>query len=58
MFTTIDKFLVGFAAAAGEAITAGLVNGTAAHWLQIIIAGIGAAGVYLVPNKPAPATKV
>jgi hypothetical protein len=53
-WTLIRKFLVALAGAASLAITQGLISGTAAQWTAIGIGLATAAGVYLVPNRPAP----
>lgn len=52
----IRKFLVGLAALGGEALTTGLVHGTARSVLQVGIAAIGAVLTWIVPNAQ-PAAK-
>lgn len=48
------KFLAAVAAAMLTGIVAALSDNvvTSAEWLQIIVAGAGAVGVYAIPNKP------
>lgn len=48
------KFLTAAVGAAAIAISQGLVVGTAAKWVAVVIAAGGAAGVWLVPNAKAP----
>jgi hypothetical protein len=45
-----SKFIVAIAAVLGDVINEGLVSGTAGHVVSIVIAALGAIGVYLVPN--------
>lgn len=49
------KFLVAFAAAALVAAQTAITDDTitASEWVTIALAGLGAVGVWLVPNKPA-----
>jgi len=46
----IRKALVAGATAASEAVAIGLVDGTAGKVVAVILAGLGAIGVYAVPN--------
>jgi hypothetical protein len=48
---SIAKFLTALAGVAGEAVTAGLVSGTALRWTEIGIGVATAVAVWLVPNK-------
>ncbi len=50
----IAKFLVAAATAALVAVGAAITDDviTSAEWVAIALAGLGAAGVYFVPNKP------
>jgi hypothetical protein len=50
------KAVVAVLAAAAEILSAGLLHGTAAHVVQVVLAVAAAVGVYAVPNK-APAVK-
>jgi hypothetical protein len=47
----ISKFLAALTGAAGEAVAAGLINGTDAKWAEIAIGVVTAAVVYLVPSS-------
>ena len=47
------KFLVSVIGFAAAILTAGLVHGQAALWLQTVIAIATAAGIYTVPNASA-----
>ena len=51
----IAKFLTALAGAAAQAVTLGLISGTARSWATVVIGVLTAAAVYLVPNQPAPA---
>ena len=44
------KTLVILVAVGGEAIALGLLHGTAAHVVTLLVAAAGAAGVYFTPN--------
>lgn len=44
------KFIAALVAAAMSAITAGLIDGQTAQWIQVGIAFLGALGVYYVQN--------
>lgn len=46
----VRKAAVAVAALAGEALSAGLLHGTAAHYVQVGLALLAAVGVYTVPN--------
>ena len=46
------KALVAVAAVAAEAISLGVLHGTAQNIAQLVIAAAGAIGVYAVPNQP------
>ena len=46
----IRKFLVAAIGVAAEAVSSGLLSGTAAHVASAVIAVATAAGVYVVPN--------
>ena len=46
------KAVVALAAVAGEAVTLGLLHGTAQNVALLVIAGAGALGVYAIPNTP------
>jgi hypothetical protein len=50
----IAKFLVAAATAALVAVGAAITDDviTTAEWVAIALAGLGAVGVYVVPNKP------
>jgi hypothetical protein len=45
------KAVVAVLAAAAEILSAGLLYGTAAHVVQVVLAVAAAVGVYAVPNK-------
>lgn len=47
------KFIMALFAFAGVLVSAGVLEGRAQAWASAIVAGIGAALVYLVPNAPA-----
>lgn len=47
----IAKYLTALLGAAALAVTQGLIEGTAAKWVAVIISVATAAGVYVVPNK-------
>lgn len=47
----IRKALVALSAFLGEALTLGLVHGTAQHWTTAAIGLIGAVLTFAVPNK-------
>jgi hypothetical protein len=47
----IAKFITALVGAASLAVTQGLIEGTAAKWVAIIIGVATALGVYVVPNK-------
>lgn len=51
----VAKFVVAFLAAAAVTAVAAISDNTItpAEWLAIAVAGLGAVGVYVVPNKPA-----
>lgn len=49
----IKKFLAALTGAAGVAVSAGLLSGTAEKWTVGIIAVATAFVVYFVPNAPA-----
>jgi hypothetical protein len=51
------KFITAVLAAAGVFATSGLLNGTAELVLNTLIAAVGAALVYLLPNTPAGADR-
>lgn len=44
------KFLTALAGAGAQIISQGLVDGTAAAWLGVLVGVLTAAAVYLVPN--------
>jgi hypothetical protein len=48
-----SKFIAAALAAAGVVASSGLLNGQAELILNTVIAAIGAAAVYLVPNETA-----
>lgn len=48
---TVRKAAVAVLAVAGEALTLGLIHGTAQNITQLVIAAAAAVGVYAVPNK-------
>jgi hypothetical protein len=48
----IRKFIAAVAGLAAIALTQGLIEGTAAKWVAIILAFATAAGVYVLPNDP------
>ncbi len=50
---TCRKFAVAAATAAGEALSLGVLHGTAANITAIAVAAAGAFGVFQVPNSPA-----
>ena len=45
------KFLVALAGVLAQAVNQGLVEGTAAQWVTIILAALTAAGVVATPNE-------
>ena len=49
------KFITADVAALGVILSSGLLHGTAETVLNVLLAAVGAALVYLVPNDPAPA---
>jgi hypothetical protein len=49
----VRKFLIALAGLAAIGITQGLIEGSAADWCAAGIAALTAAGVYVVPNRPA-----
>ena len=51
-FSEYNKFITALLAAAGVIAASGLLDGRAEAWVQAIIAAVGAALVYLVPNAP------
>ena len=51
------KFVMALLAFAGALISAGVLEGDAAAWTAAICSGVGAALVYLVPNKPTTGTE-
>ena len=48
-----NKFVAALLAAAGVFASSGLLHGTAETVLNTVIAAVGAALVYLLPNTPA-----
>jgi hypothetical protein len=50
-----SKFITALLAAAGVFASSGLLDGTAELVLNTVIAAVGAALVYLLPNTPAEA---
>jgi hypothetical protein len=52
-----SKFVAALLAAAGMFASSGLLNGTAELVLNTVIAAVGAALVYLVPNAPSSAKR-
>jgi hypothetical protein len=50
------KFIIAAIAAAAIAAQVAIQDGTidGAEWLTILLAGLGALGVYFVPNKQSP----
>ena len=48
-----SKFVAAFLAFAGVIVSAGLLDGKAQAWAAAIVSGLGAAAVYLVPNRDA-----
>lgn len=50
----IAKFLTALAGAAAQAVTLGLISGTARSWATVVIGMLTAGAVYLVPNAPVP----
>ena len=50
----VAKFATALVAAAGIALSQGLIEGTAAKWVAVIIGFAGAVGVYVVPNTLQP----
>lgn len=51
------KFISALLAAAGVVASSGLLHGTAELAVNTVIAAIGAALVYLVPNAPAQSAR-
>jgi hypothetical protein len=51
--TEARKAVVAVLAAVGEIASAGLLHGTVAHVVQVVLAVAAAAGVYALPNTPA-----
>jgi hypothetical protein len=49
------KFLTALAGAAAQAVSLGLVSGTARSWATVVIGVLTAGAVFLVPNAPAAA---
>lgn len=49
----IRKFIVAILGAASIAVTQGLIEGTTAKWVAVIIGLATAAGVFIVPNDKA-----
>lgn len=49
---TMRKALVVVVAVAGQAVTLGLLHGTAQNVALLLITGAAAVGVYAVPNTP------
>lgn len=47
----VAKFLTALAGAAAQVVTQGLVTGTGAKWLGVVIGVLTAGAVYLVPNQ-------
>lgn len=47
----IAKYLTALLGAAALAVSQGLIEGTAAKWVAVIIGVATAMGVYVVPNK-------
>jgi hypothetical protein len=45
-----SKFIAAFLAFAGVIVSSGLLDGAAQAWASTVLAGIGAALVYLLPN--------
>jgi hypothetical protein len=57
--STIRKFLVAASAALAVAVTATLDDVvTTSEWLAMLVAGLGAVGVYVVPNKATPEPEI
>ena len=48
------KFIAAALAFAGVVASSGLLSGAAQAWVNCIIAAVGAALVYLIPNEPMP----
>lgn len=48
----VNKFLAALLTALGVALTAGLLPDEYARWVPVVVAFLGALGVYAVPNKP------
>lgn len=46
----IRKFLTALLTAVGVALTAGLLPEEAARWVPVLVAFLGAYGVYQIPN--------
>jgi hypothetical protein len=46
------KFITAVIGVAALGITQGLIEGTAAKWVAIVISAATALGVYVVPNAP------
>lgn len=47
------KFIVALIGLAAQAVNEGLIHGTAAHWVTVVIAALTAAGVVVTPNEGA-----
>jgi len=47
-----SKFVVAFLAFAGVIVAQGVLHGVYQEWATAIVAGLGAALVYIVPNTP------
>jgi hypothetical protein len=50
------KFLAALAGAATQAVSLGLVEGTARSWATVIIGVLTAGAVYLIPNQATAGT--
>lgn len=55
VFKNWRKFFAAILGAVGEAISLGLLSGSAMKWAVVIIAAVTTVGVGAVPNDPMPA---
>lgn len=51
------KFIAAALAFAGVVAASGLLHGQVQAWVDCVIAAVGAALVYLVPNTPVPTVR-
>ncbi len=51
-FSAYRKFVVALVTAGASALSLGLIPDPWADWTTVVIAGLGAIGVYAVPNAP------